>query len=406
MEVVQRYTVSFHEGMRLLNCLPPSVEPRASGHIIEQIEVVRKIIDSGLAYERQGSVYFDLEKYAAGGESTYGALSGKVLDELRSNTRDTTGREDKTNAFDFALWKRAEPGHIMHWPSPWGEGFPGWHLECTTMSTKYLGETFDIHGGGLDLQFPHHEAEIAQNHGAFGKDPARYWIHSNMLTVNGRKMARSLGNFITLEEIFSGNHPSLEQAFDPMVIRFFILQAHYRSTVDFSNEALQAAESGLARLMTTLAMVEAYLDGREEEDEPKGDVPADPAVDACWRAMSDDFHTPQAIAALFELSGRLQDALGGSGASGSDDEKFHAAARAYRFFVRDILGLLPPVEAEGGELVDKLDAAMNIVIDVRRKARKNRDFETADAIRDSLMSSGIELQDNADGTTTYRIVRS
>lgn len=407
MEVVQRYTVSYHEGMRLLNCLPPSVEPRASGHIIEQIEVVKRIIDSGLAYEKQGSVYFDLEKYVVDGDGTYGVLSGKVFEDLRANTRDTAGTEEKENSLDFALWKKAEPGHIMHWPSPWGEGFPGWHLECTTMSTKYLGETFDIHGGGLDLQFPHHEAEIAQNHGAFGADPARYWIHSNMLTVDGRKMARSLGNFITLEEMFTGTHVALERSYDPMVIRFFMLQSHYRSTVDFSNEALQAAESGLARLMTTLAMVESFLkEGKSAGDDSYESIASqDPAIEACWQAMSDDFHTPRAVASLFELSGRLQTDLGDGGDGRSDEAlgKLRETARSFRFFIRHVLGLIPDREATGDKASERLDAAMRVVIEFRGKAREERDFTTADSIRDSLLAAGIELRDNPDGTTTYRI---
>jgi len=398
MEVVQRYTLSYHDGMREMNCLPPSVEPRASGHIIEQIEVVKKIIDAGLAYEKDGSVYFDLESYVSRGDSAYGTLSGKVFEDLRANTRSTVGAEDKKSALDFALWKRAEPGHIMHWPSPWSDGFPGWHLECTTMSTKYLGERFDIHGGGLDLQFPHHEAEIAQNHGAFGKDPANYWIHSNMLTVNGRKMARSLGNFITLEQVFSGDHPALERAWDPMVIRFFVLQSHYRSTLDFSNEALQGAERGLSRLMTTLAAVEAYLNRRGDTGsaiEP-GDEPSD-LTRQCWEAMSDDFHTPRTIAVLFEMAKLFPEAI----AAG---ESLDHAARTFRFFVRDVLGLIPPATGKvSGGGTEKLDAAMKIVIDIRRNARSQRDFQTADMIRDALSEAGIELLDAPDGSTTYRV---
>jgi cysteinyl-tRNA synthetase len=349
MEVVQRYTLSYHDGMRQMGCLPPSIEPRASGHIPEQIDVVERIIDAGLAYEVDGSVYFDLQKYAGtsgadparvsgtGDASPYGALSGRVFEDLLANTRETTGAAEKRSSLDFALWKRAEPQHIMRWRSPWGDGFPGWHLECTTMSTKYLGEVFDIHGGGLDLQFPHHEAEIAQSHGAYGHDPARYWLHSNMLTVDGQKMAKSMGNFITLEEMFSGRHPRLSRAHGPMVLRFFMLQSHYRSTLDFSDDALTAAAKGYQRLMAGLQHAEqtladeiaaeaATLAAAPLERAPAGpqddelaaigatipDPGSIPVADdharavvaqmeACRRAMGEDFHTPRTIAALFEL---------------------------------------------------------------------------------------------------------
>lgn len=469
MEVVHRYTVSYHEGMRHLGCLPPSIEPTASGHIVEQIQVVKKILDAGLAYERDGSVYFDLEKYvregSAGRSATesagtpYGVLSGKVLDDLLANTRETTGSGEKKSALDFALWKRAEPTHIMRWPSPWGEGFPGWHLECTTMSTRYLGETFDIHGGGLDLQFPHHEAEIAQSHGAFGTDPARYWMHSNMLTVGGQKMAKSLGNFITLEEMFSGTHPALDQAWDPMVVRFFMLQSHYRSTVDFSNEALRGAEKGFARLMAAVDAAERYLaetdgvasgsDGRRDgrhsgadsrrhsgganpyaraEAAPQEDplaiagrtVPAPGAfvpptgddhslavstqIEACWAAMSDDFHTPRAIAALFELGKLTQRPEHG----GAPEATRTAAARTLRAFTREVLGLAPGrggtetgTAGSGEQSRTPLDAALELLIEVRRAARERRDFETADRIRDRLAEAGISLQDRKDGTTGW-----
>ncbi|WP_076487440.1 cysteine--tRNA ligase [Alkalispirochaeta americana] len=447
MEVVQRYTLLYREGISKLGCLPPSIEPAASGHIVEQIQVIERILAAGLAYEQEGSVYFDLNKYVRQGGavqgSPYGKLSGKIFEDLLENTRNTSGREEKRNALDFALWKRAEPGHIMRWPSPWGEGFPGWHLECTAMSTRYLGETFDIHGGGLDLQFPHHEAEIAQSHGAFGEDPARYWLHSNMLTVAGQKMAKSLGNFITLEEIFSGDHPALDQAWDPMVVRFFMLQSHYRSTIDFSNQALGAAEKGFGRLMAAVQVAAHYLaELPENQAEPlpratsQEDIAARRAaapqvdtlaaagrrvpfpgnmafaagddharavasqIEACWSAMSDDFHTPRTIAALFELGKLIQrpDHLQAA------PEVRSAAARTLVAFSRDVLGLLPPASnAAGGSATTEapLEAALELLIEIRKKARDEKDFSTADAIRDRLSAAGIQFKDGKDGTTGW-----
>lgn len=443
MEVVQRYTVSYQDGMRMLGCLPPSIEPRATGHIIEQIQVIERIMDAGLAYEADGSVYFDLASYVADssrGGTPYGGLSGRVFEELLANTRDTAGAEQKRSGLDFALWKRAEAGHIMRWPSPWGEGFPGWHIECTTMSTRYLGEQFDIHGGGLDLQFPHHEAEIAQNHGAFGADPARYWMHSNMLTVDGQKMAKSLGNFITLEEMFSGNHGALAQAYTPMVVRFFMLQSHYRSTIDFSNEALQAAERGYTRLIDALEVAEATLRAHDGAEAPSGeDAAASPAPGAMsrppvgpvrdpiaeagaatplpdelaalpgaaehaavvdtarelWQAIASDFHTPRAIAALFELGRAIRD-----GRLAAAPGEFSAAvARIYRACVRDVLGLAPEHAAGGGS--DELDRVVAILIEMRAEARAAKDFARADAIRDRLAEAGIQLEDRRDGTTGW-----
>ncbi|POQ98727.1 cysteine--tRNA ligase [Alkalispirochaeta sphaeroplastigenens] len=443
MEVVQRYTLLYREGISSLGCLPPSIEPAASGHIVEQIQVIERILAAGLAYEQDGSVYFDLNRYVSQGKtlqgSPYGTLSGKVFEDLLENTRNTSGREEKRNALDFALWKRAEPGHIMRWPSPWGEGFPGWHLECTAMSTRYLGETFDIHGGGLDLQFPHHEAEIAQSHGAFGEDPARYWLHSNMLTVGGQKMAKSLGNFITLEEIFSGDHPALDRAWDPMVVRFFMLQSHYRSTIDFSGQALAAAEKGYTRLMAAVQEAERYLaDHSGEEATPRAaslddialrrsaapredslavsgrtvPAPGDRAfaggddharavadrIEECWRAMSDDFHTPRTIATLFDL-GRLTQ---GEAHLQATPEVRAAAARTLVAFSRDVLGLRPPAAAGGAASDDApLEAALELLMEIRRKAREEKDFARADAIRDRLGAAGIQLKDGKDGTTGW-----
>lgn len=464
MEIVQQYTVSYHDGMRRLGCEPPSIEPRASGHIIEQIEVVERILDAGLAYESNGSIYFDLERYAgeAGADpamsdagrsefppTPYGRLSGKIFDDLRANTRDTAGGDEKRSPLDFALWKRAEPEHIMRWRSPWGEGFPGWHLECTTMSTRYLGEQFDIHGGGLDLQFPHHEAEIAQSHGAFHRDPARYWLHSNMLTVDGQKMAKSLGNFITLDEMFSGRHPRLDRGFSPMVLRFFMLQSHYRSTIDFSSEALEAAEKGYLRLMAGLKEAEREL-AEEIVDEaaaaveaaagrdgggrgpvgPKvdtiaragsavpvgADLPQEDAhaqavarqIDTCWEALADDFHTPRAIAALFELVKLTNRPEHGAASSAVR----RGAARAIRGFLRHALGLRPDDEfgenatgggATGAAARDQLGEVLALLIEIRATARGNKDFQTADRIRDRLAEIGIGLEDNRDGTTTWNL---
>ena len=292
MEVVQHYTLSFHEAMKALNNRPPSIEPSASGHIIEQIETIKKIIDNGFAYEVNGSVYFDVVKYSK--EHDYGILSGRKIEDMMANTRALDGQDDKRNPVDFALWKKANPEHIMRWPSPWSDGFPGWHLECTSMSTKYLGESFDIHGGGMDLQFPHHEAEIAQSMGSCKKQPAKYWMHNNMITIEGQKMGKSLGNFITLEQLFTGNHPKLERGYNPQTVRFYILQAHYRSTLDFSNEALQAAEKGLARMLAA----EKTL----KDLSPKSETAVNVAElkEKVFAALNDDLNSPIAISHLFE----------------------------------------------------------------------------------------------------------
>ncbi|HBE41369.1 MAG TPA: cysteine--tRNA ligase, partial [Bacteroidales bacterium] len=329
MEVVQKYMNSFLKNMEQLNTLPPSIEPRASGHIIEQIELVKKILEQGYAYETNGSVYFDVVQYSE--KYNYGKLSGRVLEELQENTRAIEGKDEKRNTFDFALWKKATPEHIMRWPSPWSEGYPGWHLECSAMSTKYLGEVFDIHGGGMDLQFPHHECEIAQSTAALGKESVRYWMHNNMITINGQKMARSLGNFITLDQLFSGNHPLLQQAYSPMTIRFFLLQAHYRSTVDFSNEALIAAEKGLQKLMKAILTLKNL--------KPSGESTVDiaPLKQRCHEAMDDDLNTPLLLSYLFEGVRYINSVNDGSVKMNNSD--IESLRTLLNIFVFNILGL-------------------------------------------------------------------
>src|SRR6056297_922298 len=397
MEVVQTYTIKYHEGMDALNCIRPSIEPTASGHIIEQIELIEKILENGFAYEVNGSVYFDLMKYRESND--YGTLSGKVLEDLQVGSRDTEGMDEKKSPYDFALWKKANPEHIMRWRSPWSVGFPGWHLECTTMSTKYLGETFDIHGGGLDLQFPHHEAEIAQSHGAFGTDPARYWMHSNMLTVDGQKMSKSAGNFITLEQLFTGNHKLLEKAYDPMAARFLILQSHYRSKIDFSSEGLQAAEKGLLRLMNALDHLDE-LSGHSDVDEGTLDDAILEQCKLCYERMSDDFNTAQVLAALYELVSKINAIYNNQ----MDDDTVSEYALntlkdTFKVFVEEILGLKSEDEASNG----KTEELIQLLIHIRAHARSNKDFETSDKIRDDLSEMGITLKDDKSGKTTFEI---
>ena len=394
MEVVQTFTYHYHDALRQLNILPPSIEPIASGHIPEQIETIVKIIDHGFAYEVNGSVYFDLEKYAQ--EEPYGQLSGKVLDDLRTGSRQTEGLDEKRSPHDFALWKKAYPQHIMRWASPWGDGFPGWHLECTAMSTKYLGETFDIHGGGLDLQFPHHEAEIAQNQAAFRTHPARYWMHNNMVTVDGQKMSKSLNNFITLEQFFGGQHERLERAYSPMTVRFFMLQAHYRSPLDFSNEALQAAEKGLKRLLNARQLLSSLAHQPGTVDQV-ADEQIRALGEACYQQMSDDFGTPQTIATLFELSGKIN-ALHHRQLFVTADTLIYLKDTFIRF-VDDVLGL----SAESKDDAQLTDQLVRLLIDTRRQARANKDFATSDQIRDQLAALGVQLKDEKSGETTYTL---
>ena len=387
MEVVQYYTERYHEAMRALNVLPPSIEPRASGHIIEQIEAVKKILAAGYAYESNGSVYFDVQKYNA--DHHYGVLSGRSLEATLEGTRALDGQSDKKAPYDFALWKKAEPEHIMRWPSPWGDGFPGWHLECSVMGEKYLGEEFDIHGGGMDLMFPHHECEIAQNVASRGTQGVHYWVHNNMITINGQKMGKSLGNFITLPELFSGKHPKLEQGYTPMTVRFFILQAHYRSTLDFSNEALQAAEKGYKRLMAAWRA----LGGAPCHSERSEESPAVNAIrEAVEEALCDDMNTPVAIAHLFEAVKMVN-----GGQLSAEDR---AALKAlFDDIVGGVLGLRDEEAGASGKAEKALDGVMQLVLDARKKARAEKNWAESDRIRDILASYGITVKDTKDGAS-------
>lgn len=387
MEVVQHYTVRYHKNMEQLNVLRPSIEPHASGHIIEQIEMIKHILEKGYAYEVNGSVYFDVEHYNKGHD--YGVLSGRRVEELFSNTRELTGQSEKRSSLDFALWKKAGSEHIMRWPSPWSEGFPGWHLECSAMGCKYLGEQFDIHGGGLDLLFPHHESEIAQSTVANGKKPVRYWMHNNMITINGQKMGKSLGNAMSLDDIFAGNHPLLAQAYSPMTIRFFILQAHYRSTLDFGNEALQAAEKGLARLSEArkaLAKLPSSADAP-----PLG---IDRLQQAAWEAMLDDFNSPVAIAQLFEAV-RLVNAVA-EGHLKISAQELELLQRFFDQFTKDILGLADETATGKDEKI--IDGLMDTILELRQEARNRKDFATSDKIRDRLSAINIVVKDGKEGS--------
>lgn len=393
MEVAHFYTLRYHQAAEHLNVLPPSIEPRASGHIIEQIEYVKRILDAGFAYVVDGSVYFDIEKYNA--THGYGQLSGRRIEEMQANTRALEGQEEKRNPLDFALWKKATPEHIMRWPSPWGEGFPGWHLECSVMGEKYLGERFDIHGGGLDLMFPHHECEIAQEVAAHGEAAPRYWVHNNMVTVNGQKMGKSLGNFIPLEDLFEGKHKLLSRPYSPMTVRFFILQAHYRSTLDFSDEALQAASRGLMRLANAAQAL------RNVSVNAASSVDVESIRQGCEAALLDDLNTPVALAHLFEgvkIVGQLQ--AGSATITQSDKEELQGL---FDHIAGDVLGLC--LDQDGLEEAGDdgaLEAAMRIVLQSRAEAKAAKNYEKADAIRDALKAAGIEIQDRADGATWCR----
>lgn len=388
MEVVQYYTNSYHAAMRMLNVLPPSIEPHASGHIIEQMTMIRKILEAGYAYESNGSIYFDVEKYNK--KHPYGILSGRKVEDLIAASRELEGQEEKKNPFDFALWKKAAPEHIMRWPSDWSDGFPGWHMECSAMGTRYLGEEFDIHGGGMDLLFPHHESEIAQSVAANGKMPVRYWMHNNMITINGQKMGKSLGNAVSLDEFFSGNHKLLDQAYSPMTIRFFIMQAQYRSTLDFSNEALKAAEKGFQRL--TAAIDE--LDKLKASGTATDTVNIAALKEKCHEAMNDDLNSPVLIAHLFDgvktinsiKDGKLQ----------IDQDNLAVLKETFSTFVNDILGLRPETETADG--TDSITAKLiETLIGLRQEARLNKDYAAADQIRDKLAEIGVILKDTKEG---------
>jgi len=386
MEIVQFYTISYHKAMDALNCLPPSIEPRATGHIIEQIEMVQKILKNGFAYEVNSSVYLDVNKY---NESyPYGTLSGRNIEDTLEGTRALDGQSEKKSSVDFAIWKKANPEHIMRWGSPWGEGFPGWHMECSAMSEKYLGITFDIHGGGMDLVFPHHEAEIAQSNACNNCNPVNYWMHNNMITIDGKKMGKSLGNFINLEEFFNGTHAKLDRAYSPMTIRFFILQAQYRSTVDFGNEALQAAEKGFTKLMNAMET----LENLKNSDSSTYDI--NELEKNCYAAMDDDFNTPILIAHLFDgvrIINSVKD--GKESLTASDLSKMQ---KLFSDFVTDILGLISAKESGENDLTDEV---MELVLKLRGNAKKNKDFSTADLIRDELEKAGIQIKDSREGSS-------
>ncbi|PVX52262.1 cysteinyl-tRNA synthetase [Balneicella halophila] len=386
MEVVQKYMNTFQHNMDQLNIIRPSIEPRASGHIIEQIQMIEEILEQGYAYEINGSVYFDVEKYNK--DYHYGKLSGRNLEDTLTNTRKLDGQDEKKNPFDFALWKKASPEHIMRWPSKWSDGFPGWHLECSTMSTKYLGEQFDIHGGGMDLTFPHHECEIAQNTASKGKEAVKYWMHNNMITINGQKMARSLGNFITLDELFSGTHEILEQPYSPMTIRFFILQAHYRSTVNFSNEALQASQKGLERLMSAVDVLGELKSSEASTVEIKG------LQEKCFEALSDDLNSPIAIAHLFDGVKMINSIKAEKETISADD--LQELKEFYHTMVFDILGLKKEDETASADN-ETVAGLMQLVISLRQNAKTAKDWATADKIRDKLKEIGIIVKDTKDG---------
>ena len=385
MEVVQHYMNSYHRNMDALNVLRPSIEPRASGHIIEQQELIERIIKAGFAYEVNGSVYFDVPAYHA--HHPYGQLSGRKIEDLLSNTRELDGQSEKKNPLDFALWKKADPAHIMRWPSRWSEGYPGWHLECSAMSTKYLGMQFDIHGGGMDLLFPHHECEIAQNVAGYGKPSVRYWMHNNMITINGQKMGRSLGNFITLDQLFAGDHSLLQQAYSPMVIRFFILQAHYRGTLDFSNEALQASEKALTRLFNAIAALGNIQVSKS------GSLDVENLAVRCEQAMEDDMNSARLLGHLLAAVPQINKLAEGKDTIGKAD--LVKLKHLYHTWVYEVLGIEnPEPSVKAGKITGDL---IDLVLQLRNEAKSGRDFETADRIRDMLTSLGITVKDRKDG---------
>ncbi|WP_342329519.1 cysteine--tRNA ligase [Pedobacter sp. FW305-3-2-15-E-R2A2] len=384
MEIVQKYTLGFHDVLRMFNTLPPSIEPTATGHIIEQIEMIKEIISNGYAYEANGTVYFDVEKYSK--EYNYTILTNRNMEDMLANTRELGGQDEKRGRLDFALWIKAKPETLMRWASPWGEGFPGWHIECSAMSAKYLGEEFDIHGGGMDLAATHHTNEIAQSEACSHKQPAKYWMHTNMLTVNGTRMSKSLGNGFLPEELFKGEHVLLEKGFSPMTVKFFMLQAHYRSTLDFSNEALDASEKGFKRLMNAISLMDK-LSPSESSDFEIG-----PIIDNCLKAMNDDFNSPVVIAELFEAVRIINTVYDGKGTiSAAELDKLK---KLMKDFVFDIFGL----KAEDTSNLE-LNSVLDMVIELRKTAKENKDYATSDKIRLGLQSMGIQLKDSKEGTT-------
>ena len=391
MEIAQYYTNRYHDAMKALNVLPPSIEPHATGHIIEQEELVKEILANGYAYESNGSVYFDIEKYNH--DHKYGILSGRNLDDVINNSRELDGVGEKHNQVDFALWKKAQPEHMMRWPSPWSDGFPGWHCECTAMGRKYLGKKFDIHGGGMDLVFPHHECEIAQAVASQGEPMVKYWMHNNMITINGQKMGKSLGNFITLEQFFTGSHELLKQAFSPMAIRFFILSAHYRGTVDFSNDALVASEKGLERLMNGLSDLDRIQPQAECDAQTKKVVKE--LRQKCYDAMNDDLATPLVISHLFEACSVVNKLIDHKATICAEClEELRATMRLFAF---DILGLADEKAANNEAREEAYGKVVDMVLDLRSKARANKDWATCDQIRDALKAAGFEVKDTKDG---------
>ncbi len=387
MEIVQKYTVGFHDVMRQFNTLPPSIEPTATGHICEQIEMIREIIAKGYAYEMNGTVYFDVEKYNK--EFSYGQLTNRKLEELLEGTRELSGQDEKKGRLDFALWIHAKPETLMRWPSPWGWGFPGWHIECSAMSSKYLGETFDIHGGGMDLQATHHTNEIAQSQACNHTAPVKYWMHTNMLTVNGVRMSKSAGNGFLPGELFTGDHPLLEKGYSPMGVKFFMLQTHYRSTLDFSNEALQASEKGFARLMTSLKTLTTLKSSANSTSDIKL------LKKNCYDAMNDDFNSPVLIAHLFEGSRIINSVNDGKETIGAED--LESMKKFMTELVHDVLGLLP--ENSGSQANKVLDGVMNIVLDIRKDVKAKKDFAAADKLRDDLNKVNITIKDTKEGAT-------
>ncbi|MDY0053583.1 MAG: cysteine--tRNA ligase [Bacteroidales bacterium] len=385
MEIAQYYTKSYLDSMDAMNVLRPNIQPTASGHIIEQIEIIKKILDNGYAYISKGSVYFDVIKYQ-NNTNRYGILSNRVIEDMLNTTRDLDGQSEKKNPYDFALWKKASPEHIMKWPSPWSDGFPGWHLECTAMSNKYLGDKFDIHGGGLDLLFPHHESEIAQSQCAFSTDPANYWMHNNMITIDGQKMGKSLGNFITLSELFTGTHKLLQKAYSPMTIRFFILQAHYRSTLDFSNDALIAAEKGLKRLL------EAYKNISKINVSNNSTINISELENKAMEAICDDFNTPIVISYLFEAASLINKIIDGK-------EKINKEGLEYlnNFFEKWLIDILGIKDEQESNMMPKIEGLVNLVLDIRKQARENKDWAKSDEIRDKLSELGIKIKDGKEG---------